>query len=71
MTWILIYQGCRDSKDCSYDDDIHFDSNYRGPRERPNLKMLVGTIRQQVNLVIIVISYFLLYWMFSFVANPC
>ncbi|ESW16938.1 hypothetical protein PHAVU_007G196600 [Phaseolus vulgaris] len=41
------HNGCRDSKDCSYDDDIHFDSNYRGPRERPNLKMLVGTIRQQ------------------------
>jgi len=33
--------------------------------------MLVGQIRQQVNLVIIVISYSLLYWMFSFVANPC
>ncbi|XP_014514757.1 ATP-dependent DNA helicase Q-like SIM isoform X4 [Vigna radiata var. radiata] len=40
-------QGRRDSKDYSYDDDIHFDYNYRGQRERPNLRMLVGKIRQQ------------------------
>ncbi|XP_014514758.1 ATP-dependent DNA helicase Q-like SIM isoform X5 [Vigna radiata var. radiata] len=39
--------GRRDSKDYSYDDDIHFDYNYRGQRERPNLRMLVGKIRQQ------------------------
>ncbi|KAL5196114.1 ATP-dependent DNA helicase Q-like SIM [Glycine soja] len=38
---------CNNYLDCSYDDDIHFHSKHRGLRERPNLQILVGKIRQQ------------------------
>ncbi|KAL2325530.1 hypothetical protein Fmac_024588 [Flemingia macrophylla] len=37
---------CSDSMDCSY-DDVYFGSKQRRIRERPNLKVLVGKIRQQ------------------------
>ncbi|KAK7277949.1 hypothetical protein RJT34_22970 [Clitoria ternatea] len=41
------HNACSFSMDCSYDDDIHFESKDRRLGERPNLKMLVGKIRQQ------------------------
>ncbi|KAK7344246.1 hypothetical protein VNO77_13637 [Canavalia gladiata] len=44
---IADHSACNYSLDYSYDDDIHFDSKDRRPRERPSLKMLVTKIRQQ------------------------
>ena len=59
-TWMLICQACSYSMDCSYDGDIHFDSKDRRDGERSSLKNIVGKIREQVNLHIIVIFHHVL-----------
>lgn len=54
VSWMLFFQARSYSVDSSYNDDIHFNSKDRRLGERPSLTTLVRSIREQVNLCIII-----------------